>query len=178
LRLRQTDCVPYQLTVGISFDDIRAQSLRVIGQALEVLRINAFALEKKGEKYIVRNWELSFLKSITDKVWGTGDSDQMPFTPQESSDLLVYTSSDTERLETGGRSRRGANENPDTYNISSGLRVLGDYLDRKRAVAFDIWWSIESVRVRYETSAGGLNKAIFTLQNLQDLGVSMYLRRP
>jgi hypothetical protein len=29
-----------------------SQSLRVIGQALEALRINAFELEKKGEEYI------------------------------------------------------------------------------------------------------------------------------
>jgi hypothetical protein len=154
-----------------------AQSLRIIGQALEILRINAFALEKKGEKYIVHNWEPSFLKSITDKVWGTGDSDQMPFTPQESSDLLVYTSSDTKRLETDGRSRRGSNQNQDIYNVSSGLRVLGDYLDGKRAVAFDIWWSIESIRVKYETPAGGPKEANFTVQNLQELGVGMHVRR-
>jgi len=31
-----------------------AQSLRVMGQALEVLRINSFELEKRGDEYVVR----------------------------------------------------------------------------------------------------------------------------
>jgi hypothetical protein len=154
-----------------------AQSLRAIGQALERLRIDTFALQKKDERYIVRNWEPSFLKNITLKVWGTVGSDQLPFTAQESKDTLVYSSSDTKRLKAHGRSRRGSKDNQKTYNVSLGLRLVGDYLDKKRAVAFGIWWSIESVRVRYETPVGGSQETIFTVQNLQDLGVGMYLRR-
>jgi hypothetical protein len=73
--------------------------------------------------------------------------------------------------------RRGSKGNPATYTISSGLRSVGDYLDKKRAVAFDIWWSIESVRVRFETAAGGPKETNFTLHNLQDLAVGMYLKR-
>ena len=154
-----------------------SQSLRVIGQALEVLCINAFALEKRGEKYIVYNWEPSFLTSITDKVWGTGDSDQMVLTPQRPPERLVYTSTDTNRLDTLGRSRRGSGDGLDAHKLSLGLRVLGDYLDRNRAVAFDIRWSIQSVTVKYETHGGGHKETIFTLKNLHDHGVDMYLRR-
>jgi hypothetical protein len=154
-----------------------AQSLRVIGQALETLRINAFALEKKGDKYVVQDWEPSFLKSLADEVWGTGDFGQMPVPRQESGNLLIYTNSDAERLETQGRSRRSSNGNPNTYTISSGLRSVGDYLDKKGVVAFDIWWSIESVRLRFETAAGGPKETNFTLHNLQDLAVGMYLKR-
>jgi hypothetical protein len=108
-----------------------AQSLRVVGQALETLRINAFALEKAGDKYIVRDWEPSFLKNIADEVWGLGDSGQTLFTKKRPSDLLVYDSSDAERLEATGRARRGSKEHQNTYEISSGLRVVGDYLDEK-----------------------------------------------
>jgi hypothetical protein len=154
-----------------------AQSLRVIGQALETLRINVFALEKTGEKYIVRDWEPSFLKNIADEVWAIKNSGPRPFTNKQCSDLLIYTSSDAERLEAKGRSRRGSKENQNTYEISSGFRVVGDYLDKKRALAFFIWWSIESVTVRFKTAAGSLNQTNFTVQNLQDLGVGMYLRR-
>ena len=154
-----------------------AQSLRVIGQALEVIRINAFALEKRGEKYIVHNWEPSFLKSITNKVWGTGDSDEMVLTPQRPPELLVYTSSDTNRLETQGRSRRGSGDSLDAHKLSLGMRVLGDYLDKKEAVTFDIGWSIQSVTVKYESPGGGFKKASFTLQALHDQGVDMHLRR-
>ena len=154
-----------------------AQSLRVIGQALETLRINVFALEKTGEKYIVRDWEPSFLKKIADEVWAIKNSGPRPFTNKQSSDLLIYTSSDAERLEAKGRSRRGSKENQNTYDISSALRVVGDYLDKKRAVTFNLWWSTDSVTVRYESPDSGPKETNFTVQNLQDLGVGMYLRR-
>ena len=154
-----------------------AQSLRVIGQALETLRINAFTLETDGNKYVVRGWETSFLKSVGDEVWRTDDFGQMPSPQEKSENFLIYTNSDTERLEKQGRSRRGSNENLDTHTISSGLRLVGDYLDQKGAVTFNIQWSIESVRVRFEAASGDPKETSFTMQNLKDLAVVMYLRR-
>jgi hypothetical protein len=154
-----------------------AQSLRVIGQALDALRINAFKLEKRGEKYIVRNWEPSFLRGIAEKVWGRHDSNQMHMVAGERSAVLIYTNSDTNRLEAQGLSRRGSDDRLDPHNISLALRALGDYLDKKRAVGFDISWSVASVTVKYETSVHDHKEEVFTVQNLHDLGVGMYLRR-
>ena len=156
--------------------EIFAQSLRVIGHALENLRINAFLLEKHTDKYIVRDWEPSFLRSIADEVWGLADS-YLRSPTEESSDLLAYDSADTERLETIARARRNSGMILGTYEISSGLRVVGDYLDKQSAVAFSVWWSNESVTVRYNRAAGALKETCFTLQNLQDLKVAMYPRR-
>ena len=153
-----------------------AQSLRVIGQALEKLRISAFVLEKQSDTYIVRDWEPSFLRSIADEVWGLGDS-CLPSRTKESSDLLAYDKADTKRLETIGRTSRGSGMIHDIYEISSGLRVVGDYLDKQSAVAFSVWWSTESVTIRYNRAAGALKETYFTLQNLQDFKVGMYLRR-
>ena len=52
---------------------LHALSLRAIGQALESLKISAFALKNETDKFIVQDWELSFLKNIADTVWsGTG----------------------------------------------------------------------------------------------------------
>jgi hypothetical protein len=152
-------------------------SLRVIGQALETLRINAFTLEKNADKYIVRDWEPSFLKSVADEAGRTANFDQIPSATQKSENLLIYTDSDAERLEAHGRARRGSNENPDNHTISSGLRLVGDYLDQKKALAFKIQWSIESARVRFEAASGGPKETSFTMQNLKDLAVVMYLRR-
>ena len=154
-----------------------SQSLRVIGQALEVLRINTFTLEKRGGKYIVHNWEPSFLKSITEKVWGPGDFDKILLNPQGPTEALIYTSSDTNRLEALGRSRRRSDSGQERHNLSLALRVVGDYLDRHRAVAFDISWVGHSVTVKYQSPADGHKEANFTVQNLPDLGVGMYLRR-
>ena len=154
-----------------------AQSLRVIGQALETLRINAFILETDGNKYVVRDWETSFLKSVGDEIWRTDDFGQRPSPQEKSENFLIYTNSDTERLEKQGRSRRGSNENLDTHTISSGLRLVGDYLDQKKAVSFKIQWSTQSARVRFEVASGGSKETSFTMQNLKDLAVVMYLRR-
>jgi hypothetical protein len=65
-----------------------APSLRVIGQALETLRFNAFKLENSSDKYIARDWEPGFLKNIADEVSGLGNSGQTPFTNKQSSDPL------------------------------------------------------------------------------------------
>lgn len=154
-----------------------AQSLRVIGQALEVLRISSFTLQKSGEKYVIRDWERSFLRSVSDKVWKRGDSKEMILIPGGRPRSLVYSSADTNRLEAHGRLRRGLNDAGNVHNVSLALRVVGDYLDRKQAVVFDISWSTESVTVKYQTYAHEPKEERFTLQQLHDLGVGMYLRR-
>ena len=154
-----------------------SQSLRVIGQALEVLRIDSFTLENAGDKYIIRNWEPSFLESITEKVWGPGDSDKILLNLRGPTEPLIYRSSDTTRLEALGQSRRGSDSGQERHNLSLALRVVGDYLDRHRAVAFDISWVRHSVTVKYQSPADGYKEANFTVQNLHDLGVGMYLRR-
>ena len=154
-----------------------SQSLRAIGQALEVLRINTFTLEKAGEKYIVRDWEPSFLKSITEEVWGPGDSNKIFLSPRGPTDSLIYTGLDANRLEGLGRLRRGSNSGEEGHNLSLALRVVGDYLDRHRAVAFEISWASHSVTVKYQTSADGYQEANFTVEDLHNLGVGMYLRR-
>ena len=154
-----------------------AQALRVIGQALETLRINAFTLQKDDDNYVVRNWETSFLKSVADEVWKTGDFEQLSLPQEKSENILIYTNWDAERLEIEGRSKRGSTESPDTHTVSSGLRLVGDYLDKKSAVTFDISWSTKLVKVKFLAASGGPKETSFTMQNLKDLAVVMYLRR-
>jgi hypothetical protein len=97
--------------------------------------------------------------------------------PQGPTESLIYTNSDTNRLEALGQSRRGSDSGQERHNLSLALRVVGDYLDRHRAVAFDISWARQSVTVKYQSPADGHKDANFTVQNLNDLGVGMYLRR-
>lgn len=150
-----------------------ARSLRAIGQALETLHISAFSLAKEAGKYVVRDWEPSFLKALADEFQPIGDFAG----ERKSGNILVYNGSDAERLETLGRSRRGSNENIDTNTVSSGLRLVGDFLDQKKASTFNIQWSIESVRVAFETASGSPKETSFTMKTLKDLAVVMYLRR-
>lgn len=61
----------------------------------------------------------------------------------------------------------------DMRKLSSNLRALGGYLDRKKAGDFSIVWSIFSVKVtQYERE-----ETLSVHQNLYDLGVQMYLNR-
>src|ERR1044071_5473771 len=107
------------------------QSLRVIGQALEKLRIHAFLLQKQTEKYVVRDWEPSFLKSIADEVWGLGES-CVASQSKESDDLLIYDNTDTERLEIIGRESRGCAVIHGSHEISSGLREWATFWTDKK----------------------------------------------
>jgi len=154
-----------------------AQSLRAIGQALEVLHIHAFKLEKKAETYVVYNWEPSFLQGVAERVWGDCEISQEPLTYRRRNTPLVYSTSDTHRLEAQGHLRRGSKNIADDPKISLGLRALGEYLDKKNAVAFVISWSRRAVSVEYETRAHGFEQENFTFKNLRHLRLGMYLRR-
>lgn len=152
------------------------QSLRAIGQALEALRIDSFKLQKRGDNYIVSNWERSFLDGVAERVWGRPASDRTRYLHGQRTAPLEYTSSDRQRLENRGRLRRGQRNMPTAQNLSSRLRVIGDYLDKKEAVSFAIAWSLQSVTINYETCASTHREEHFSSQDLYDLGVSMYLR--
>ena len=157
--------------------EMYAQSLRANGQALETLRIKAFTLEKKGDKYTVSDWEPSFLEGVTAGVGGKNDVGQMHPPPQSAGKMLLYTNADAERLDAQGRAKRSSTGSAGAYTISSGLRALGDYLDKKRAVTFVILWSHLSATVKCETAGGTVLQTSFSLQELQDLAVGMYMRR-
>jgi hypothetical protein len=154
-----------------------AQSLRVIGQALDALCIGSFKLKKREDRYIVLDWERSFLRHGSDKLRRPGVSKPMVLIPGGRGATLVYTTADTDRLDAERRSRRGTKKSEDAAGVSLGLRAVGDYLDKKAAVAFEISWSRESVIVRYEIYDHEHKEETFTAQNLLDLGVGMYLRR-
>ena len=71
------------------------------------------------------------------------------------------------------QSKRNISDSPsDLRDLSFVLRVLGGYLDRKAAREFTISWSMNSIKLRYDQKEEN-----FTLENLYDLGISMYLKR-
>ena len=155
-----------------------AQALRAIGVSLEVLGISSFNLEKYGEDYIVYvtasqpTRGKSFAARIAGILRWFHNSDKKP------PDVLTYALSDILRLDREQRSRYSeANVMPDTYKLAQVLRVIGDHLDRKEACAFTISMSSDAVSVWYETSGGHQTRDSFTVENLYDFAVHMYLRR-
>jgi hypothetical protein len=111
------------------------------------------------------------LKAITEKLSARVDHFKIPI-----------TRSDIDRLDAEGRARRRGVSGGPTADLSLSLRVVGDFLDEKRAVTFSISWSPHLVMVRYQTPNGDHRVQDFTTENLYDravhkLGVQMYLRR-
>ena len=154
-----------------------SQILRVIGQDLEPLGINSFELAKWGDDYIV--WtehsefgrELSgkrtFFEKITQKLLRHTDSDKETPHRRYFSRVEILLA-DIER-----QSKRRILISPSNLrDLSLVLRVLGDYLDRKAAGEFTISWAPNSIKVRYDQK-----EESFTLQNLYDFGVHMYMKR-
>ena len=160
-----------------------AQSLRAIGESLETRGISTFDLEKHGENYMLQVLASqpaagrSFLKKIAQLLGRADKSAREPSDSTVRSRTLCYTPSDISRLVTEQQSRHGGlNVVPDAYKLGQVLRVLGDHLDRKEAAAFTISVSGHSLSVAYETS-GGIQQESFTIENLYDHAVQMYLRR-
>jgi len=153
-----------------------AQSLRVIGQQLAGLGINSFELDKRGDEYTVRmdrgesagkSGEKTFPKSIFEKTPGAPD------TAREIPNPLCFSTSQIIWSDTENQLRRGQpTAMPDVRDLSTLLRVLGDYLDRKAANDFAISCDMGLVTVSY-----GQKKESFRSDNFYDLGVHMYLRR-
>jgi len=161
-----------------------AQSLRVIGEALETQGIVKFDLEKHGENYILRvvtnqpATEGCFLKKIAHRLLRVGVSAKEPADPAAVAQSRSYTPSDILRLATQQQSRHGGlNAMPDAYTLAQVLRVVGDHLDRKEACAFTVSVSGHSLAVAYETGSGHQIHENFTIENLYDRAVRMYLRR-
>jgi hypothetical protein len=155
-----------------------AQSLRVIGQVLDSLGIDSFHLAKQVDDYIVwpertevtkkRSVEKGFLAKITEKILGEDVADE------ELPNQLRFTAAEIVSVDTQRRLERKKSDSPsDQRDLSFVLRVLGNYLDRKRAAEFAIRWSKHSAMVSY-----GQHEEYFTAENLYDLGISMYLKRP
>ena len=154
-----------------------SQSLRVIGQDLDAFGIDSFELAKSGDDYIV--WleysefarRLSaakrFFSRLGQKILGRD------VTEREVPTRLYFTPSGLLSADTQRRLKRKiSSSSSDRRDLSFGLRVIGDYLDRKQAREFTVLWSRDSATISHDH-----NEERFTSQNLYDLGIAMYLKR-
>jgi hypothetical protein len=150
-----------------------AQTLRVIGQDLETLGVRAFELSKLSEEYVVqvdRNGSgdrvqgKNLFQRINEKFHGAGSEISNPL--HFATEQIIW--SDIERAV----HRDDSSRVPDSGKLSLVLRVLGNFLDEKNAGDFTISWSSDGAQVNYNRKVEN-----FTIDNLYDLGVRMYLKR-
>jgi len=122
---------------------LQSKSLRAIGQSLEILRVEAFELEKEDYSYVVRSKSLSptsqwiFRNSVVERVWDSPGAAQN--STQVGNDWLRYDSTDISWLDAQGRkSRRSASfaQVRGVSRLSQLLRTLGEHLDVARGSSF------------------------------------------
>ena len=155
-----------------------AQSLRALGQQLDTLHISAFRLKQNDDGYMVHIDERGrrvksparkgLFQNILRRVFLADKVD----TDHEISNLIEYNQSNLLWLDTAGKLNRGATEAVPEANVSTGLRALGDFLDRRKAGDFMITWLPQGAEVYY-----GQKQEHFTIENIHDLATGMYLRR-
>ena len=147
-----------------------AQALRVIGQQLDTAGITTFELEMNRDNYTVR-LERSDAKSSEKKIFR--NVAERLGAQRAAPELIHFSASDLVWLDLQWKSKRGRPGGvPDPGKLSLNLRALGDHLDRKTAADFAISWAPDSVTARYDGK-----QETFTIGNLYDRAVHMYLRR-
>ena len=159
---------------------LHSKSLRAIGQSLDMLRIQAFRLEKEGDSYIVRSDSLTATRQwilrndLAGNVLDSPGPDQKSTQPTGGDGWLSYGPLDIARLDAQGRERRekhSPEQMRDVDKLAQLLRTLGEHLDRKGATAFKISWGPASVSVDYQTADGLCERKDFTVAKLHQLAL-------
>jgi hypothetical protein len=157
---------------------LHSKHLRAIGQSLDVLRVQAFKLEKEGDSYIVRSESLTATRqwilrnNLVGNVSNSPGADQKSTQLTEGDGWLCYGPLDIALLDAQGREKRnnhGFEQTPEVDKLAQLLRTLGEHLDRKEATAFKISWAPDSVSVDYQTPDGVCERKDFTVEKLHQL---------
>ena len=165
---------------------VHAKSLRVIGQSLEMLRLPAFKLEKKGDCYMVRSESLTsthewiLRNHCAEKSLASSAGGPQSTFPTVNDGALCYGPLDIARLDAREREKRDHrpfDQKDKADRLSELLRTLGDHLDSKGATAFEISWAADSVSVDYRAANGARERKDFTVEKLQQLALYARFRR-
>lgn len=159
-----------------------AQTLRAIGQTLEVLDLEAFELKSDGRDYLVRGETAALLLEKQDlqesglrAVWRRLLRGQQA---KPRSIELRYTPEDIDRLQREGQTRRrDPHEIPDPYSVSEILRAVGAYLDLKGAHLLEVSRRNGRVTIQYETAEGRRTVEKHKLSSLYNFWVHRCMQR-
>jgi hypothetical protein len=126
------------------------RALRAIGQALENQEYKIVDVKPSGENYLVSGdpAKVAALHALLAKWQGRPIRRHGPFQRR-------YTGIEIAKLEYQGRARRRAPDKvPDFHKLSTFLRTVGAYLDRKGAQLLQIQKSDKTVTLLYQAEEG------------------------
>lgn len=169
------------------------QSLRSIGQALEMLRAEDFDLEIERDAFLVR-CSVPRPKEITSgqadqggllqQIWGVLPLEtrlelNMTVTGHfRTNDInLHYTLKDVDHLDEEGKAKRSSAKEPSAPTLSQFLRTVGAYVKQKPARLQRISRKGDSFTIQYKTPAGEKDEEVLSMVDLYELGVWMSMKR-
>jgi hypothetical protein len=164
-----------------------AQSLRVIGQTLEVAKVFSFTLEGDGRNYQLQSdsmsrtaeWMLRYVAgendapTTADRRAPAGRSKSAELKPVRFSAAVIASLNEREVK------RRGSlphSEQGISGKLSHLLRTLGDHLDRNSAQTFHIFWMADAIVLDYQRPDGLTDRQRFTTEKLIEFGNSRLAR--
>src|SRR5262245_24004695 len=165
-----------------------AQWLRPVGQLLEPLGIESFALQVendgvsiRGEKPVARQAppppEVS-LRSVWQALRGQKNEPSQAPQPRWEIVQLHYTHEDIARMDREAKSRRSAaGSRPDAHTLAQILRAVGAFVDQKQGRLLGVTKEGQEIAIEYESALRHSQREKFTVSSLYDYWVKMYLRR-
>ncbi len=164
-----------------------AQVLRTIGQMLEALEIQSFALKIEASGLTISSQKLPQRETLPREqslriFWRrlSGKEKPLRLADKPSSGVLElhYTATDLARLDSEGQSKRGTTAaTPEPHSVSQILRAVGGFVDQHGGQLLMVRKENQNVEFEYESK---LKKNIckqYTVAGLYDYWVKMYLNR-
>ena len=164
-----------------------SQMLRPVGQMLEPLEIESFALkiEDRGVAVFAEKHEPAHApgSNVSLKVsWQIFRRKKAEASqePQPSSGTLEihYTDEDIARMDSEGQKKRtGEPGSPEAHTLSQILRAVGAFVDQKQGHLLSVTKDGQNISIEYESALKRNTTEKFTVASLYDYWVKMYLRR-
>lgn len=162
-----------------------SQVLRPVGQMLEPLQVESFALkvEDSGVAVYAQQQQARRAQEVSLKVsWQIfrRKKPEAAQEPQPSSGTLElhYTHEDIARMDSEGQKKRtGAPGSPEAHALSQILRAVGAFVDQKQGRLLAVTKDGLDISIEYESALKRPLTEKFTVASLYDYWVKMYLRR-
>jgi hypothetical protein len=162
-----------------------SQQLRPIGQRLETLGVKLFTLRVEEEAFVVRGqrprqppadekpargiWQL-----FRSRAQQPGSAARLPYETIE----LRLTLDDIEKIDQQAQSSRsGSRGSSEAHSLSQILRAVGALVDQKRGRLLGVKKDQQCIVIEYESVSKQIVIEEFTVSDLYDFWVKMYLKR-
>lgn len=160
-----------------------AQILRTVGQMLEALEIQSFALKIEGNDFTVSaqkspRHEEKCLRVFWRRLRGKRAESRGKQNPSSGVLELNYTTADIARVDSEARAKRGSEAGtPEPHSLSQVLRAVGAFVDQKRGDLLTVRKDNQNIDFEYTSALKTKVAQEFTVPALYDYWVKMYLRR-